>query len=119
MAEVTLLHNRNCGSSRKALAWLRDHDVDVEVVEYLKTPLGRDELAELLRLLPTPPSALVRRDKRFAALGLGDADVEDADAVVSLLVEHPELMQRPVVRTADRAVIARPPEATLEAFFAG
>jgi len=119
MAEVTLLHNRTCGSSRRALAWLRDHGIDVDVVEYLKTPLGRDELAELVALLPTPPRELVRRDKRFAQLGLTDDDVADADAVISLLAEHPELLQRPIVRAGDRAVIARPPEATLETFFAG
>ena len=60
------------------------------------------------------PADLVRKDKRFAELGLDADDYTTVDAVVALLVDHPELMQRPVVRSGRRAVIARPPERAAE-----
>ena len=65
-------------------------------------------------MLPDPPADLVRKDKRFKELGLDASDYETRDQVVALLVEHPELMERPVVIVAGRGVIARPPEKLLE-----
>jgi arsenate reductase len=65
-------------------------------------------------MLGGPPGELVRKDKRFKELGLDAADFTTAARVVDLLVEHPELMERPVVIVGDRAVIARPPEKLLE-----
>jgi arsenate reductase len=56
----------------------------------------------------------VRRDKNFADLGLTDADVSSPEQVVAVLVEHPKLMQRPVVIRGGRAVISRPPKTVLE-----
>ena len=73
MADVVIYHNPNCSNSRHALAWLEDHKVDHEVVQYLKQPLARRELETLLRNLEDPPADLVRHDKRFGELGL-DAD---------------------------------------------
>lgn len=58
----------------------------------------------------------MRRDKNFSDLGLTDADVQDVDQVVAVLVEHPKLMQRPVVIRGGRAVISRPPKTVLELF---
>lgn len=117
MPDVVIYHNPNCGSSRKALAWLREHGIDHEVVQYLKAPLSREQLGRLLGALDDPPADLVRHDKRFGELGLDPDAYGDEAAVVDVLVEHPELMQRPVVVQGDRAVIARPPEARLDAFF--
>jgi len=70
----------------------------------------------VLELLPDGPAALVRKDKRFAALGLDAAAYVTRAQVVALLLEHPELMERPVVIRGDRAVIARPSEKVLELF---
>ncbi|WP_420638991.1 ArsC/Spx/MgsR family protein [Candidatus Poriferisocius sp.] len=61
-------------------------------------------------MLPNEPSELVRRDNHFKQLGLDIDDYQEADAVIDLLLEHPKLMQRPVVVRGDRAVIARPSE---------
>jgi len=109
MADVVIWHNPNCGSSRTALQLLRDRGVDADVVQYLKTPPARAELERVVGLLPTPPADLVRKDKRFGELGLDAAAYQSPAEVVDLLVEHPELMQRPVVIQGERAVIARPP----------
>ncbi len=117
VSDVTIFHNRQCSSSRKAMAWLQGNDVDAEVVEYLSTPLDRDGLDKLLDALEGPAADLVRHDKRFHELGLDPADYTERAAIIDLLVEHPELMQRPVVVRGDKAVIARPPEATLDDLF--
>jgi arsenate reductase len=116
MAEVVIYHNPNCSNSRRALDWLREHEVDHEVVQYLKAPLSKAQLSALVAKLDDPVADLVRHDKKFAELGLDADGYTTKAAVVALLAEHPELMQRPVVVAGDSAVIARPPEERLEAF---
>jgi arsenate reductase len=113
MADVTIFHNPKCSKSRGTLEILKDKGVDHDVVEYLATPPSREQLEGILSRLEEPPSELVRKDKRFQELGLDAGDYETADAVVGLLLEHPELMQRPIVIKGDRAVIGRPPENVL------
>jgi arsenate reductase (glutaredoxin) len=116
MERVTVYHNPVCGKSRGALDILRERGVACDVVEYLKTPLDRATLARCLDLIGGPPGALVRKDKRFAELGLDARDYTTRDEVVELLVRHPDLMERPVVVRDGRAVIARPSERVLELF---
>lgn len=93
---------------------LRERGVEFDVIAYLETPPDRATLERILDLLAGPPGDLVRRDKRFAALGLQAADYTTRAQVVGLLLAHPELMERPVVIRGDRAVIARPSERVLE-----
>jgi len=93
---------------------LRDRGVEFDVVEYLKQPLDRAGLERILEAIPDAPDALVRKDKRFAELGLRAEDYMQRDAVVRLLLAHPELMQRPVVFRGSRALIARPAEKVLD-----
>jgi arsenate reductase len=114
VAKPTVLHNPNCGTSRTVLESLREAGIEAEVVQYLKTPLDEAALRTLLGQLADPPADLVRKDKRFGELGLDADDYTTVDAVVALLVEHPELMQRPVVRSGRKAVIARPATRALE-----
>ena len=114
MDRVTIWHNPVCGKSRGALEILRERGVACEVVEYLKTPPDRATLERFLALLAGPPADLVRKDKRFAELGLQAGDYTTREQVVGLLLEHPELMERPVVIRGDRAVIARPSERVLD-----
>jgi arsenate reductase (glutaredoxin) len=107
---VVVYHNPSCSKSRGALEVLSEQGVDANVVEYLKAPPDRATLVRIVDAIPNPPADLVRKDKRFKELGLDAADYTTKAAVVKLLLEHPELMERPVVFVGERAVIARPPE---------
>lgn len=109
-----MYHNPSCSKSRGALDILREQGIETDVVEYLKAPPDRATLERIVDAIPNPPGDLVRKDKRFKELGLAAADYTTRDTVVGLLLEHPELMERPVVFRGERAVIARPSETVLE-----
>ena len=110
MARIRVYHNPACSKSRGALQILRDRGADFEVVNYLETPPSREDLARILALLPDAPGELVRKDGHFKALGLDAGDYTTTGQVVGLLLEHPQLMQRPLVLRGERALIARPSE---------
>ena len=113
--DVTIFHNPSCSKSRGALGILEERGVDHGVVEYLVAPPSRQTLEMIVAKLLDPVADLVRtEDKAFVALGLDPAAYRTPGAVVDVLLEHPELMQRPVVIRGDRAVIARPGERVLE-----
>ena len=109
-----MFHNPSCSKSRGALQILADEGIETDVVEYLKAPPDRATLERIVDAIPNPPADLVRKDKRFKELGLDAGDYTTRDAVVALLLDHPELMERPVVFRGDRAVIARPSELVLD-----
>lgn len=108
MSDLVVLHNPRCSTSRAALDAIDDAGLEARVVLYLKTPLTRAELVDLVDSLDDEPTDLVRRDANFAKLGLTQDDVATADQVVDTLVAHPELLQRPVLRHGSRAIIGRP-----------
>jgi arsenate reductase (glutaredoxin) len=114
VTDVVVYHNPACSNSRGALDLLDDQGIDPEVIEYLREPPDRAALERILDALPDAPSVLVRHDKRFEELGLDPNGYDDREAVIGLLLGHPELMQRPVVFIGDRAQICRPPEKVLE-----
>jgi arsenate reductase len=80
----------------------------------LKQPISRADLVRFLDLLPEEPAALVRKDKNFTALGLSANDYVTREAVIDILLQHPKLMQRPVIIRGEQAVIARPSEKVLD-----
>jgi arsenate reductase len=106
---VTIFHNPRCTKSRAALAAAESAGVDVDVVRYLDEPLDEAGLRELIDKLEDPAPALVRRADATAA-GIGPGEYADLDGVVAVQVEHPELMERPVLVRAGVAVIGRPTE---------
>jgi arsenate reductase len=118
MEEIVVYHNPACSKSRGALEILNERGDQAEVIEYLKANPSRADLERIVDAIATGPSgepaALVRKDKRFGELGLDAGDYTTKEQVVALLLEHPELMERPVVFVGDRAVIARPSERVLE-----
>ena len=111
---MRVYHNPVCSKSRGALEILGERGVDVEVIEYLKAPPTRADLERIVDAVSDPPATLVRKDKKFGELGLHATDYQTKEQVVTLLLEHPELMERPVVFRGERAVIARPSEKVLE-----
>ena len=82
--------------------------VDADIVLYLKTPPDAATLEGIVAKLEDPVTDLVRRDSLWNKLGLTDADAATPEQVVALLVKHKQLLQRPVVVTADTAIIGRP-----------
>jgi arsenate reductase len=113
MERVTFYHNPVCSHSRGAMDLLKARAVEFDTIEYLKQPPARADLERIIQLLEAPAEDLVRKDKRFAELGLKAGDYTTPAAVVALLLEHPELMQRPIVIRNGRAIIARPSEKLL------
>lgn len=109
-ARVTIYHNPNCNSSCNAVAIADELGVDAEVVNYRAHPPSADELREIIAKLEDPPTELVRRDALWAKLGLTDADVTTVDQIVDVIVENKMIMQRPLLVTADTAIIGRPKE---------
>lgn len=118
MSDLTIYHNPRCSTSRHAIDAVAGTGGEADVVQYLRTPLDRGALLELLGKLEDPAADLVRKDAFFAELGLSAADYTTADQVADLLVEHPRLMQRPVLVRGDRAIIGRP-KSRADEFVAG
>jgi arsenate reductase (glutaredoxin) len=109
VAKLTLYHNPKCSTSNHALGVVQDAGADADVVLYLKTPPERAELERIIGILEDPVEDLVRKDANFGKLGLEASDyVGDAKAVVDVLVEHPQLMQRPLLVKGNKAIIGRP-----------
>ncbi len=114
MARLGLYHNPGCSKSRGALEMLRERGAEFDVIEYLREPLDRETLTRIAERLPNPPEELVRKDRNFEKLGLDPNGYKTLEAVIELLLEHPELMQRPILVSEDRALICRPSEKVLE-----
>jgi len=114
MAKPVIFHNPKCSTSCHALATATDLGVEVEVVEYLKTPPDRERLQFLVDHLEGPVADLVRKDAYFKELGLSADDYTEPAAVVDLLLREPRLLQRPLVVKGKRVVIGRPKERIAE-----
>ncbi len=105
-----LYHNPRCSKSRAAAELLRDSGVEFETIEYLKQPPTAQELKRIVSLLGIKPADLVRRgEKLFKELGLGDQTLTD-DQWIKTMVEHPKLIERPILVTEQGAAIGRPIE---------
>src|SRR5437764_15256137 len=108
MERLLVYHNPSCSKSRGALEILADEGVDHDVVEYLRAPPDRAALERIVDTVDVPPAELIRQDRRLEELGLSASDYTTRDADVELVLEHPQLMQRPVIFRGERPVIARP-----------
>lgn len=111
---ITLYHNPRCSKSRAALALLREHGIEPEIVEYLKAPPDRDALRRLAEYTGLRPRELLRsKEAPYRALGLERSGLSD-DEVLAAIAAHPILLERPIAVAGRRAVIGRPPERVLE-----
>ena len=107
---ITVYQKPTCSTCRLVFNALRDAGVDFDAVDYYTDPLPKAKLLELVGKLQMPARQLLRRtEPRFKALGLGERELSDEEAV-DLMVEYPDLMQRPIVEKGTRAVLARPAE---------
>ena len=114
MSNITIYHNPACGTSRNTLALIRNSGVEPEVIEYLKTPPSKERLQQLLANMGLGAHALLRqKGTPYDELGLADPKWTD-DELLDFVVQHPILMNRPVVVTPLGAKLCRPSEAVLE-----
>ncbi len=111
---ITIYHNPACGTSRNTLAMLRASGAEPIVIEYLKTPPSRARLEELIAAMGTAPRALLReKDTPYAALVLADAKWSD-DELIDFMMQHPVLINRPIVETLKGTRLCRPSELVLD-----
>jgi arsenate reductase len=110
---VIIYHNPRCGKSRATLELLRARGVEPRIVEYLKTPPSAKEIGAIIDKLGIEPHALLRKgEAAYREAGLDDPKLGRA-RLIAAMVEHPILIERPIVVKGDKARIGRPPEAVL------
>jgi len=103
----TILHNPRCSKSRAAMGTAEELGIEVAEVRYLDAPPDREALEAIVAGLEDPVTDLVRHGDAKAA-GVDTSGATTPAAVVDLLLEHPELMERPVIWHHGRAIIGRP-----------
>jgi arsenate reductase len=114
MNDVTIFHNPACGTSRNTLALIRHAGIEPTIVEYLKTPPTKAQLRELVAATGQGVRALLReKGTPYAELGLADPKWSD-EQLLDFIVQHPSLLNRPVVVTPLGTKLCRPSEGVLE-----
>ncbi|WP_084581902.1 arsenate reductase (glutaredoxin) [Sphingomonas azotifigens] len=114
MIDIVIYHNPACATSRNVLELIRNSGVEPHVVEYLKTPPTRALLVDMIdRAGMTPRDLLREKGTPYAELGLDDATLSD-QALVDAMMEHPVLINRPLVVTPLGVKLCRPSEAVLD-----
>lgn len=107
---ITIYHNPRCSKSRETLELIRNHQIEPNIVEYLKTPPSEAELKNILNLLGLKPRELMRKNESiYKELNLNDETLDDSSLIKAML-EHPILIERPIVMANGKAAIGRPPE---------
>jgi len=114
MSKITIWHNPRCSKSREALKVLEENGVDAEVVKYLETPHTKEEIKNLLQMLGLKSARELMRTKEAIYKELGLKDVDDEEKLIEAMVEHPKLIERPIVIKDGKAVIGRPLEKVIE-----
>lgn len=114
MTDIIIYHNPECGTSRNALAMIRNAGIEPHVVEYLKTPPSRTQLESLIERAGISPRDLLReKGTPFADLGLDNLDLTDAQ-LIDAMMAHPILINRPLVVSPLGVKLCRPSEAVLD-----
>lgn len=110
---ITIYHNPACGTSRNTLAMIRASGIEPEVIEYVKNPPSRERLVELIAAMGGDVRAVIReKGTPYAELGLDNSNLSD-DALIDAMLQHPILINRPIVVTAKGVRLCRPSELVL------
>ena len=114
MSDITIYHNPACGTSRNVLALIRNSGEAPTVIEYLKTPPDRSTLVGLIQAMGIPVRDVLRqKGTPYEELGLGDPKWTD-EQLIDFMLQHPILINRPIVVTPLGASLCRPSEAVLD-----
>jgi len=107
---ITVYEKPTCTKCREMDKFLRERGVDFSKVNYYIEPLTKKKLTELVRKMNISPRELLRKSEPvYRELGIASGEFSDAQ-LISLMVEHPDLMQRPIIERGDKAVLGRPTE---------
>lgn len=109
MATYKVYHNPRCSKSRNALSYLEEKDLSFEIVEYLKEPLSKEDIEDLLKMLGIPAKDLIRKNEAIFKEQFKGKELSE-DEWINAMVEYPKLIERPIVVKGEKAVIARPTE---------
>ena len=110
---IKIYHNPRCSKSREAVQLLQDKKIEHEVINYIENPLTEDELEDLLDTLGMDPFELIRTNEQIWKTEFAELEMDD-DEYILLMIEYPQLMQRPIVENDGVAVVARPAELLLD-----
>ena len=111
---LKIFHNPRCSKSRQTMQLLESNGITPQIIDYLKQPPSYDELAEVLDLLGLEPRELMRtQEKPYRENNLADPALNRED-LIRAMIEHPVLIERPIVVHNGRAIIGRPPEKVLD-----
>jgi arsenate reductase len=114
MSNIQILHNPRCSKSRQTLALLEEKGIEPEVIKYLDTPPTATELKAILQKLGISARDLLRKgEDDYKALNLKDRSLSE-EALIETMVEHPKLIERPIVIKGNKARLGRPPESVLD-----
>lgn len=110
---MKLYHNYQCSKSNASLKLLTDKGIEFETIEYLKTPLNKAELIEILRKLNIPAKDLIRKGESVFKENFSGKALSEEEWITAILA-HPILLQRPIIVKGNKAVIGRPIERVME-----
>jgi arsenate reductase (glutaredoxin) len=114
MADITIYHNPQCGTSRNTLALIRNSGAEPEVIAYLQTPPSRETLQQLVAAMGVPVRELIRaKEKLFTELQLARPELTD-EQLLDAMLAHPILINRPIVVTPLGTRLCRPSEVVLD-----
>lgn len=106
---MIIYHNPRCRKSREGLAYLDEKGKSYEVKEYLKNPLSKTDLQSLIARMGIKPSELIRKNEKIYKENYRGKDIQEEEWI-SIMLEHPSLIERPIIDNGERAVIGRPKE---------
>jgi arsenate reductase (glutaredoxin) len=106
---MKIYHNPRCKKSREGLQFIRDKGLNVQVIDYIKNPISEKELQEIVMKLGKKPVEIVRTQEEYFKKNLKGRNFTDEEWI-TILMENPRLIQRPIVVEKHKAVIAQPPE---------
>ncbi|MGM0541525.1 MAG: arsenate reductase (glutaredoxin) [Pseudomonadota bacterium] len=115
MVKAVIYHNLSCSKSRASLAILEEKGFEIEVIDYLDMPPSKETLARLCQMMNVKPYEIIRNGEAlFKQLGLNQNDNRSDKEWLELLVSHPQLIERPIVKVGEKAIMGRPPENILK-----
>ena len=110
MKEFIIYHNPRCSKSRQTLQLLREEGIEPTIVEYLKTPLAKEQLRNISQLLGLRPKDFVRKSEKDFKDNHLSKSLEDDDKILEAMSLFPKIIERPIVVSGQEALIGRPPE---------